>query len=70
MQNVIWAYKYYVLADSNVVLNSQKSVEDYEQDLDTIQGEIQTANERYASDFQRKLSPYHMLCDLPLEKAS
>lgn len=60
MRNLAWAYKYYALKDSKVFLDSQKSVADYQQDLLIIRSEIQSADEKYASDFQRKLP-------LPLE---
>jgi hypothetical protein len=54
MQNIIWAYKYYTLQDSNVTLDSQKSAADYKQDIATIKLEMQNVESQYASDFQRK----------------
>ncbi|OJJ71057.1 hypothetical protein ASPBRDRAFT_66094 [Aspergillus brasiliensis CBS 101740] len=52
MQKLVWAYKYRALADSSVVLDSQKSIEEFKADLLTLDSEIQAADERYATDFQ------------------
>lgn len=57
MRNVVWAYRYYALADSSVVLDSQKSAADYQQDLLTLQTEIENADSKYATDDQRTLLP-------------
>ncbi|GKZ30946.1 hypothetical protein AbraIFM66950_010720 [Aspergillus brasiliensis] len=53
MQKLVWAYKYRALADSSVVLDSQKSIEEFKADLLTLDSEIQAADERYATDFQQ-----------------
>ncbi|KAI0521854.1 hypothetical protein F5B22DRAFT_506471 [Xylaria bambusicola] len=52
MQNIVWAYKYYTLEDSSVVLDSQKSGADYKQDIATIKLEMENVESQYASDFQ------------------
>lgn len=52
LRNMVWAYRYWALADSQVVLDSQKTTPDYRSDLYYIDRDIQTANERYATDFQ------------------
>ncbi|GLA05511.1 hypothetical protein AnigIFM60653_006002 [Aspergillus niger] len=52
MQRLVWAYKYRALAESSVVLDSQKSTEEFKADLLTLDSEIQAADERYATDFQ------------------
>lgn len=58
MRKMVWAYKYWALADSKVTLDSQKPIEEIQMDLSTLDQEIETAGERFASDFQRELSLY------------
>ncbi|KAI8959809.1 hypothetical protein F5Y11DRAFT_331864 [Daldinia sp. FL1419] len=52
MQKLVWAYKYRALADSSVVLDSQKETIDFQADLLILDQEIQTADEKYATDYQ------------------
>jgi hypothetical protein len=52
LQNMVWAYRYWALADSSIVLDAMKSVEDYNSDLYTISREMETIDEQYGSDFQ------------------
>ncbi|KAF7585361.1 hypothetical protein BBP40_011117 [Aspergillus hancockii] len=52
MRKIIWAYKYWALQDSTVVLDSQKPIEEFVMDISTLDHEIETAAERYATDFQ------------------
>ncbi|KAI0007533.1 hypothetical protein F4779DRAFT_619521 [Xylariaceae sp. FL0662B] len=52
MRKMVWAYKYWALADSQVVLDSQKSPEGFRADLLMLDGEIEAIEERYATDFQ------------------
>lgn len=56
LRNLAWAYRYWALAESSVVLNARKSLAEYEQDLSTIVFEFENADSRYPSDFQRKCS--------------
>jgi hypothetical protein len=53
MQKLVWAYKYRALADSSVFMDSQKPTEEFKADLITLDSEIQAAEEKYATDFQR-----------------
>lgn len=57
MQKLVWAYKYRALAESSVVLDSQKEIAEFKADLLTLTSEIQSADEKYATDFQRTLAP-------------
>lgn len=59
MQKLVWAHKYRALENSSVVLDSQKAIYEFRADLLTLDQEIQTAEERYATDFQRTLAPLH-----------
>ncbi|KAB8260354.1 hypothetical protein BDV32DRAFT_158790 [Aspergillus pseudonomiae] len=52
MQKLVWAYKYRSLADSAVVLDSQKSIADFKADLLTLDCEVRSVDERYATDSQ------------------
>ncbi|KAI9929453.1 hypothetical protein MW887_000924 [Aspergillus wentii] len=52
MQKLVWAYKYRALADSSVILDSQKPTMEFKADLSTLEYEMQLADEKYASDFQ------------------
>lgn len=54
MQKLVWAYKYRALADSSVVLDSQKETTAFRADLLSLDYEIQTADEKYATDYQRE----------------
>ncbi|KAK5634675.1 hypothetical protein RRF57_010388 [Xylaria bambusicola] len=47
MQNIVWAYKYYTLEDSSVVLDSQKTGADYKQDIATIKLEMENLPSNY-----------------------
>lgn len=57
MRNMIWAFRYWALEDSKVVLDSQKLAADFQADLYYITREVETANESYSTDFQRESSP-------------
>ncbi|KAL4997553.1 hypothetical protein BDV10DRAFT_186144 [Aspergillus recurvatus] len=54
MRNIVWAYKYWALSDSSVVLDSQKAIEEFAVDLATLDNDIVSANESYTgnADFQ------------------
>lgn len=52
MQKLVWAYKYRALADSLVVLDSQKDTTGFQADLFSLKDEIQRADEKYATDYQ------------------
>ncbi|KAG5219827.1 sterigmatocystin biosynthesis P450 monooxygenase stcF [Salix suchowensis] len=65
MRNVIWAYRYYALRDSSVVLSPIKSVADYKADSQTLRTEVINWQEGFSS----APSPYeyHRTAeDLPL----
>ncbi|KAF7899254.1 uncharacterized protein EAF01_008467 [Botrytis porri] len=51
MRDAVWAYKYYTLSDSSIVLNPLKSIQEYQQDSQIIIQEVTTCKERYSSDF-------------------
>ncbi|KAI9648028.1 hypothetical protein NHQ30_002656 [Ciborinia camelliae] len=53
MQNVIWAYKYWALEDSQIVLDSLKTTAAYSSDLVLIDLEIEAVNTRYVNGFQK-----------------
>lgn len=59
MRKIIWAYKYWALQDSTVILDSQKPIEEFRMDISTLDREIETAAEQYATDFQREWTVYH-----------
>ncbi|KAB8293891.1 hypothetical protein EYC80_009367 [Monilinia laxa] len=52
LRNMAWAYRYWALADSSIVLDAQKSLAEYQQDLSTVITELEHADARYASDHQ------------------
>ncbi|KAG6037555.1 hypothetical protein E4U41_004926 [Claviceps citrina] len=52
LRNMAWAYRYWALAESSVVLDARKSLVEYQQDLSTVIFEMETADSRYASDYQ------------------
>lgn len=54
MRDAVWAYKYYTLSDSSIVLNPLKSIQEYQQDSQMILQEVTTCKERYSSDFTRE----------------
>lgn len=54
MQKLVWAYKYRALADTSVVLDSQKDTIRCQADLSSLKEEIQRADEKYATDYQRE----------------
>lgn len=56
MRNMVWAYKYWTLEDSRVVLDSQKSTADFRSDLVLLDAELEVISGKYATDFQRKYS--------------
>ena len=56
MRNMVWAYKYWTLEDSRVVLDSQKSTADFRADLLLLDTELEAVSGKYATDFQRKYS--------------
>lgn len=53
LQYMVDAYRYYALQDSLVALDSQKSVGDFQDDLSTLQGEMQNVDGQYAEGFTR-----------------
>jgi hypothetical protein len=70
MRNIVWAYKYWAMSDSSVVLDSQKAIEDFAVDLANLDNDIISANESYTgnADFQRKChlsAPVHSIADRP-----
>lgn len=58
LQNMIWAYRYWALTDSTIVLDATKSTDQYLTDLYTITREMETISEQYSSDFQGNLPHY------------
>ncbi|KAL7948624.1 hypothetical protein V8C42DRAFT_351664 [Trichoderma barbatum] len=52
LQNMVWAYRYWALADSTIALDATKSIEDYDSDLYQIARDMETVDEQYSSDFQ------------------
>ncbi|KAF7586253.1 hypothetical protein BBP40_009190 [Aspergillus hancockii] len=54
MRKLVWAYKYWALEDSAVELDSQKTAAQFQADLLTLDSEIESADEKYATDFQRQ----------------
>ncbi|KAG5928334.1 hypothetical protein E4U42_000831 [Claviceps africana] len=52
LRNLTWAYRYWALAESSVVLDANKNVVEYQQDLSTIVNEIENVDSRYSSDNQ------------------
>lgn len=58
LRNMVWAYKFWALADSQVILDSQKSVADFRADIYFLEAEIEAVRARYSTDFQRKRSAY------------
>lgn len=57
MRNITWAYKYYALKDSRVVLDVLKSTAEYRQDKLSIKQDIDNADAAYATDFERPFPP-------------
>lgn len=55
LQNMVWAYRYWALSESKLVLDATKSIEDHDNDLYQIARDMETINEQYPSDFQGKL---------------
>ncbi|KAI0531560.1 hypothetical protein GGR58DRAFT_493301 [Xylaria digitata] len=53
MRNILWAYKYYTLKDSQVIPGVSKSTADYKQDRLLIMQDIDDADSAYATDFQK-----------------
>ncbi|KAB8215664.1 hypothetical protein BDV33DRAFT_9559 [Aspergillus novoparasiticus] len=51
LQYIIDAYRFYALQDSQVRLESQQSVGDFQQNLSTLQTEMQNVDNQYAEDF-------------------
>ncbi|TGO07854.1 hypothetical protein BTUL_0242g00190 [Botrytis tulipae] len=49
MRDAVWAYKYYTLSDSSIVLNPLKSIQEYQQDSQMIIQEVTTCKERYST---------------------
>ncbi|KAF7862988.1 uncharacterized protein EAF02_010537 [Botrytis sinoallii] len=54
MRDAIWAYKYYTLSDSTVVLNPLKTIIEYQEDSEMIVQEVTACKENYSSDFTRE----------------
>lgn len=60
MRNVVWAYRYYALRDSTVILSPLKSVEDYKADSQTLLSEVINWQEGFSSAPSREyLSVVH-----------
>lgn len=53
LQYIVDAYRFYALENSRVILDSQKTVGDFEKDLATLQTEMQNVDGAFAQDFQR-----------------
>lgn len=66
LQYIIDAYRFYALQDSSVRLDSQKSVGDFQQDLATLQTEMQNTNGEHAEDLTRKWISLLLLLSYPL----
>ncbi|PHH90287.1 hypothetical protein CDD83_4088 [Cordyceps sp. RAO-2017] len=49
LRNMAWAYRYWALAESSIVLDARKSLAEYQQDLATIVLEMENADSRYAT---------------------
>ncbi|KAE8384516.1 hypothetical protein BDV23DRAFT_189141 [Aspergillus alliaceus] len=52
IRRLVWVYKYWALEDSAVELDSQKTAAQFQADLLTLDSEIESADEKYATDFQ------------------
>ncbi|KAF5861225.1 hypothetical protein ETB97_000480 [Aspergillus alliaceus] len=52
MRRLVWVYKYWALEDSAVELDSQKTVAQFQADLLTLDSEIESTGEKYATNFQ------------------
>ncbi|KAF7941575.1 hypothetical protein EAE99_001212 [Botrytis elliptica] len=65
MRDAIWAYKYYTLSDSTVVLDPLKTIVEYQEDLEMIVQEVTACKENYSSDFTPFI-PTIQTIDLPL----
>ncbi|CDM30769.1 hypothetical protein DTO013E5_585 [Penicillium roqueforti] len=52
LQNMVWAYRYWALAESTLVLDIMKSVDEYNSDLYTIALAMETIDGQYGSDYQ------------------
>lgn len=59
LQNMVWAYRYWTLSESKIVLDATKSIEDYNSDNYQIARDMETINERYPNDFQGNCYYYH-----------
>ncbi|KAL1720265.1 hypothetical protein EV715DRAFT_197400 [Schizophyllum commune] len=57
LRNLVWAFKFYTLTDSKVVLDPLKDVEDYKADLALLVQEVEKWEEGFASD----KSPIHFI---------
>lgn len=56
LRNILWSYEYDSLRKSSVELDPTKGVEEYQSDLSTILGEVESWKETYSSDPSRKYS--------------
>lgn len=56
-RNITWAYKYYALKNSRVVLDVLKSTAEYRQDKLSIKKDVDNADSAYATDFERSSPP-------------
>ncbi|KAG5982019.1 hypothetical protein E4U55_002409 [Claviceps digitariae] len=52
LRNLTWAYRYWALDESSVVLDSRKDLIEYQQDISTILQEMVNADSRHANDVQ------------------
>ncbi|KAE8155242.1 hypothetical protein BDV25DRAFT_134990 [Aspergillus avenaceus] len=52
MRKMIWAYKYWALADSTVNLDATNTAEDLSEAVFTLDQDIENVEEMYATDFQ------------------
>ncbi|KAJ8059761.1 hypothetical protein OCU04_011397 [Sclerotinia nivalis] len=51
MRDAVWAYKYYTLSDSSIVLDPLKTTLQYQQDSQMILQQVTLCKENYSSDF-------------------
>ncbi|KAF7875154.1 hypothetical protein EAF04_002326 [Stromatinia cepivora] len=66
MRDAIWAYKFYTMSDSSVLLDPLKTTNEYQQDSQLILQEVTACKEQYASDFT-PFKPSIETIDLPLD---
>ncbi|KAI5892587.1 uncharacterized protein SCHCODRAFT_02626537 [Schizophyllum commune H4-8] len=60
LRNIMWAFKFYTLTDSSLVLDPSKRMEEYQADLSQLVREVESYEEGTASD----KSPIHFVRDI------